>query len=112
MEESSNVNQVIVSVDASGTPSCDPHVVPVNGADAVLKYVLQTAGYAFPTDGAVVVAGASGQFPLPSRTLPGGTRATLYDRNTAAGTFSYTVFVKNVITGEIGRVDPSINNGG
>ncbi len=115
MEETSNAslaNQVIVTVNASGVPSCDPYVLPVNGTDAVLKFSLQTAGYIFPTDGAVVVNSASEQFPFPSRTLSSGTWATLYDRNTAAGTFNYTVMVKNATTGEIGRVDPMINNGG
>jgi hypothetical protein len=115
MEETSNASladQVIVTVDASGVPSCSPHVLPVNGSDAVLKFSLQTAGYVFPTDGAVVVNSASEQFPFPSRTLPSGSWATLYDRNTAAGTFGYTMSVKNAATGEIGRVDPTINNGG
>lgn len=115
MEETSNAgvaNQVIVTVNASGVPACDPLVLPVNGSDAVLKFSLQTAGYIFPTDGAVVVNSASEQFPYPSRTLASATWATLYDRNTAAGTFNYTVFVKNIATGEIGRVDPTINNGG
>jgi len=110
MEEFSTAAQVIVTVDASGTPACNPHVLPVNGSDAVLKFVLQTAGYVFPTDGAVVVNSASEQFPFPSRTLLNGTWATLYDRNTAAGTFNYSIFVKNATTGEIGRVDPTIQN--
>jgi len=43
-------------------------------------------------NGAVVVTNPGEQFPFPSRTLPpNDIKATLYDRNTAVGEFSYTV---------------------
>ena len=106
-------NHVIVTVEAGDTPVCDPHDLVVSGSDAVLKFSLQTPGYVFPKDGAVVVKDPGDEFPFPSRTLPpNDTHATLYDRNTGTGAFGYTVFVKKIATGEILRVDPTINNEG
>ena len=106
-------NHVIVTVEAGDTPVCNPHDLNVAGSDEVLKFSLQTPGYVFPKDGAVVVANPGDEFPFPSRTLPpNDTQATLYDRNTGTGAFGYTVFVKKVATGEILRVDPTINNEG
>jgi hypothetical protein len=111
--ENTKPNHVIVTVEADDTPVCNPHDLPVAGSDAVLKFSLQTAGYVFLKDGAVVVNDPGDEFPFPSRTLPpNDTMVTLYDRNTATGAFGYTVFVQKIATGEILRVDPTINNEG
>ena len=108
----SDPHQVIVTVDAAGTVVCTPEQVTVWDCDAVLKFLLKTDGYVFPTDDAVVVTNPGAQFPFPSRTLPKQpTKATLYDHNSAAGDFKYTVYVKDIATGKILELDPSIQNG-
>jgi hypothetical protein len=109
--QTSNPSQVTVTVDASGKPACSPDPVSVRGRDALLMFQLQTAGYVFPKDAAVVVSDPGSQFPQPSRTLPpNDTTATLLDRNTDAGAFKYTVTVKNVATGQLVPLDPTIIN--
>ena len=109
--QTSNPSRVTVTVDASGTPACSPDPVSVRGRDALLRFELQTAGYVFPKDGAVVVSDPGPQFPQPSRTLPPhDTTATLLDRNTEVATFKYTVTVKNVATGQLVPLDPTIIN--
>jgi len=108
----SDSHQVIVTVDAKKTVVCTPEQISVLGCDTVLKFLLQTDGYVFPKDNAVVVTNPGAQFPFPSRTLPKHpTKATLYDHNTAAGDFKYSVYVQDVATGQILVVDPIINNG-
>ena len=107
----SDPHQVIVTVDANKNVVCTPEGVTVSGCDTVLKFLLQTDGYVFREDDAVVVSDPGEQFPFPSRTLPKQpTKATLYDNNTVTGDFKYTVYVKDVATGAILFVDPMINN--
>jgi hypothetical protein len=107
----SDPHQVIVTVDAKKTVTCTPENVAVSGCDTVLKFVLQTAGYVFPKEGAVVVTDPGKQFPFPSRTLPKQpTKATLYDHNTVGGDFKYSVYVEDVATGKVLFVDPTIQN--
>jgi hypothetical protein len=109
--QTSNPSRVTVTVDASGTPVCSPDPVRVRGRDAQLMFELQTAGYVFPKDGAVVVSDPGSQFPQPSRTLPPhDTTATLLDRNTEVASFKYTVTVKNIATGQLVPLDPIIQN--
>lgn len=109
-----NINdshQVIVTVDAQKEVICTPEQVSVNGCDTVLKFLLQTDGYVFRKDDAVVVSNPGEQFPFPSRTVPKQpTKATLYDHNTVNGNFKYTVYVEDVATGEVLFVDPMIQN--
>lgn len=108
----SEAHQVIVTVDAKKNVVCTPEQVDVKGCDTVLKFLLKTDGYVFPKEGAVVVTNPGKQFPFPSRTLPKQpTKATLYDHNTEAGAFKYSVYVKNAVTGEVLLVDPTIQNG-
>jgi len=110
--QASDPHQVIVTVDANKTVVCTPEAISVLGCDTVLKFVLKTDGYEFPKDNAVVVTDPGQQFPFPSRTLPKHpTKATLYDHNTEAGDFKYSVYVKDVATGQILMVDPTIANG-
>lgn len=104
-------NQVIVTVEANGTVACSPEQLFVKSCDAVLKFELQTAGYVFPKDAAVVVDTPGKQFPFPSRTLPAHpTTATLYDHNTEARNFKYTVAVQRVSDGALLALDPTITN--
>lgn len=105
-------HQVIVTVDAKKNVVCTPeHVTVRDRCNAVLKFVLQTDGYVFPKERAVVVSNPGEQFPFPSRTLPKHpTKATLYDHNSAGGGFKYSVYVTDVATGEVLMVDPMIVN--
>ncbi|MGH6645080.1 MAG: hypothetical protein ACRED3_20535 [Bradyrhizobium sp.] len=107
-----DAHEVIVTVDAKKNVICTPdHVAVTDRCNAVLKFVLQTDGYVFPEQDAVVVTNPGKQFPFPSRTLPKHpTRATLYDDNSVGGAFKYSVYVKDATTGKILMVDPTINN--
>lgn len=108
----SDLHHVIVTVDANKNVVCNPEQISVLGCDTVLKFLLQTDGYVFPKENAVVVTNPGSQFPFPSRTLPKvPTKATLYDHNTEAGNFKYSVYVKDAATGQILMVDPTITNG-
>lgn len=108
----SDPHKVTVTVDADGTVVCTPEKVTVLDCDTVLKFVIETDGYVFPQNDAVVVTNPGKQFPFPSRTLPKQpTKATLYDHNSAAGDFKYTVYVEDVATGKTLELDPSILNG-
>lgn len=109
---SNDPHKVIVTVDAKGKVACAPDQVVVRGCDTVLKFLLRTEGYVFREKDAVVVDNPGDQFPFPSRTLrKQPTKATLYDHNSAPGDFKYTLYVKNVGTGEVLELDPTINNG-
>lgn len=109
---SKNPNHVTVTVDPLGKVACDPDPLPADGRDIHLKFVLNTAGYVFPQDAAVVVSNPGVEFPEPSRTLPpNDTQATLFDRNTQKGSFKYTVTVQQVATGNLIEYDPTIDNG-
>lgn len=105
-------HKVIVTVDAGKNVVCDPERVSVTDrCNAVLKFVLETDGYVFREQDAVVVSNPGKQFPFPSRTLPGNpAKATLYDDNSAGGSFKYSVYVKDAATGEVLMVDPMISN--
>lgn len=108
----SDPHKVIVTVEADGTVVCTPEQVTVLECDTVLKFLIETDGYVFPENNAVVVTDPGTQFPFPSRTVSKRpTKATLYDHNSAAGDFKYTVYVKDVATGKILELDPTINNG-
>ncbi len=113
MEDTSKIpNHVHVKVDSSDNVFCEPNPVPADGRDIKLKFVLKTDGYVFPQADAVVVSNPGTEFPEPSKTIgPDDTKATLLDRNTGPGTFTYTVIVKKVATGEFFRHDPMIDNG-
>ena len=113
MDETNKPNQVIVTVDANKTIVCTPDPLPALGHDIELKFVLKTEGYVFPNDDtAVVVTNPGPEFPRPSKTLPpGNTTATLFDRNSKAGSFKYTVNVWPSGGGQALSLDPMINNG-
>ena len=113
MEDTSKVpNHVHVTVDSSDKVFCDPNPLPADGRDIKLKFVLKTAGYVFPQTDAVVVSDPGTEFPEPSKTIgPEDTKATLFDRNTGPGSFAYIVTVKKLLTGELLKHDPTIENG-
>lgn len=104
-------NQVTVTVDAAGGVACVPEHLTVKGCDAVLKFTLKTAGCVFPKEGAVKVDKPGKQFPFPSRTLhKEPTKATLYDHNSKASNFKFTVTVQRVANGQLIELDPVIIN--
>lgn len=103
---------VVVTVGADNKPVCTPHTVRPQGSNVVLKFEVQTAGYAFPANGAVVVTDGGAQFPEPSQTIgPNDTVALLRDVNSNTGSYRYTVAVQRIADGEVLRVDPTIQNG-
>ena len=111
MNATSNPNHVHVTVDADGNVSCDPDPVWADGRKIHLKFELRTDGYVFPEDNAIVVQDGGTEFPDPSKTLgPDNRIATIYDHNSRAATFKYTVTVQKVGGGTI-EYDPVINNG-
>jgi hypothetical protein len=111
MDKARVPHRVSVTVDASGTIACEPDPVPVRGRNTRLKFELETKGYRFPQDGAVVVNDPSAQFPEKSRTLPPDqTKATLLDLNTQAGDHKYTVTVQQIASGKLTQLDPIIQN--
>ena len=104
-------NEVVVTVDAKGLITCTPDHLTVRGSDAVLKFSLETEGYVFPKEGAVVVENPGKEFPFPSRTLKARpTTATLYDYNTEVGKFKYMVTVQRLADGSRLELDPTIGN--
>ncbi len=103
---------VVVTVGADNRPVCTPDPVRVRGRNVVLTFELQTPGYVFPVNGAVVVADPGTQFPEPSRTVgPDDTLALLLDRNSDKAAYKYTVSVQRVASGEMLSLDPTIQNG-
>jgi len=111
MNATSQPNQVIVTVDTHGNVTCDPDPVCADGRKIHLKFLLQTEGYIFPEDNAIVVENGGTEFPDPSKTVgPDNVVAKIYDHNSCAGTFKYTVTVQKVGGGTIEH-DPLITNG-
>lgn len=98
-----------------GAVQCTPDPVRIRQADTLIVYTLATAGYAFPDEGAVVVAPGEGaltseEFPYPAW-QEDAQHVALFDRNAVAGNHSYTVTVVSA-SGEPLRHDPGIVNEG
>ena len=91
---------------AAGLP--DP--VPVRGLNAVLNFEMDTSGYVFVQENAVVVTAGGNEFPQPSNTSPDGKSVTLHDRNTSRADFKYTVTVQPQGGGKPIVYDPTIQN--
>ena len=104
-----SVQHVVVIVDVAGKLNCLPPVLDVTGTDVLLSFALKGSDWVFPERGAVRVKDGAGQFPYPSWTI-NGKQAALFDCNTAPGQFSYTLTVQHAITGQLRRLDPTINN--
>jgi len=102
-------NHVIVTVNSSGTPVCTPDTVQATGRNCILTFHLRTDGYVFPDSDAVVVTDGGTEFPTPS-TTPLPTKVHLFNRNSRRALFKYTVTVKEVSSGRLIPLDPSIQN--
>lgn len=107
---SNNVKHVNVSVDSSGAISCSPDPANLSGSNVLVVFRLDTPGYAFPENNAVVVSNPGSQFPYPSWTAYPG-YAVLFDLDGDDNSYSYTVSVVDLSTGRTLSVDPTIKNG-
>jgi hypothetical protein len=103
-----NPNEVTVALAADNQWTCTPDPIKPQGIGANIKFVLQTAGYAFRQSNAIVVQNPEDQFPDPSVTKD-TTHATLKDQNTKRGRFKYSVFLTDGSGNEV-EIDPTINN--
>ena len=101
---------VVVTVSATGDVTCTPDPVVVKATKSTLVFRLATPGWVFRAENAIVVAQPGTEFPEPSKTAPGGLKATLMDRDRSVGSFAYTVTVVQPSTGRVGSVDPTIEN--
>jgi hypothetical protein len=108
---SNNVKHVSVTVDSSGAVSCSPNTANLSGSNVLVVFRLDTPGYAFPVDNAVVVNNPGSQFPYPSWTAYPG-YAALFDLDSNTAEYSYTVNVIELSTGRTLSVDPAIKNNG
>lgn len=105
------VHTVTISVTPAGFIQCSPDPLPVRGRDATLTFLLETAGYRFPINRAVMVKAApNAQFPFPAQTRDART-VTLYDANTDDLLYPYTVRVISLEDERLIERDPSIENG-
>jgi|GEM_PF-1946980 len=105
-------NTVDVSV-VDGQVQVSPETLRVRGEDCTLNFRLQTAGYSFPTLGAIVIEGGhKGQFPQPPQWVD-AQHVTLRDRNCNRETrsYKYTVVVLDA-RGRRHALDPLIVNEG
>ena len=75
----------------------------------LIIYDLQSAGYAFPETGAIVVTSPGSQFPYAAW-VPSSSCAALLDLNTSTGDFHYTASAVHLASGETLRIDPTIRN--
>lgn len=106
---SNAVQHVLVTVDPAGQLRCRPDPVVVRGPNVLISFRLMTEGYAFPEQGAVVVAQPGDSFPIPAWTVSSAL-AVLLDRDDVAGDFAYTVTVVHVDSGRRLSVDPTVRN--
>lgn len=101
---------VQVSVTKGGRLVCAPDPVVVKACQGPLLFRLATPGYVFRNVDAIVVSQPGTDFPRPSTTSPGGTQATLWDRDRQRASYAYSVFVQEQASGRILSVDPTIEN--
>jgi hypothetical protein len=101
---------VAVSVQRDETIVCNPDPIDVKRGQRVLEFRLQTPGYVFREKDAIVVSNPGRDFPRPSVTSESGTKATLRDRDLDRREYKYSVYLKQVSTGRIISVDPTIRN--
>lgn len=104
------VAQVIVTVAGDETIVCSPDPIDVKAGQGAVEFQLQTPGYVFRQHNAIVVSNPGRDFPRPSVTSACGTKATLRDRDLDSREYKYSVFLKQLSSGRIISVDPTIRN--
>lgn len=89
---------------------CSPDPVDVTSLDSRLRFELPAQGdWVFPAHGAIVISDPGAQFPYGCHRV--GERVVLLkDRNTAKGSYKYTVNVRNRVNGQALSLDPEIRN--
>lgn len=106
----SNVQRVLIEVDAQGQPSAFPDPVDVRTPNVLLVFRLRGTEWAFPESGAIVVHQGGSAFPCPSWTL-GPQTAALLDLDPSPAVYEYTVTVVHTQTQQRLSFDPTIRNG-
>jgi hypothetical protein len=91
------------------TITCNPDPVVVGVCDTLISFSLDTSGYRFKTDGAIVLKEADPDFPYDSWTIS-PTHAALLDLCNTNQTFGYSVFIVRTSDGKEFSVDPFIQN--
>lgn len=109
--DTSNIQRLIVTVDAAGTMSVMPDPVNVTGPNVLLAFRLVGADWVFPDAGAIVVNDGGSAFPYPAWTV-NPQLAVLVDLDPSPADFSYTVTVVHATTQRRISVDPTIKNEG
>ena len=102
--------QVTVTVAGDQPLVCSPDPLDVKPGQGAVEFRLATPGYVFRQQNAIVVSNPGRDFPRPSVTSACGTQATLRDRDLDSREYKYSVFLKQLSTGLIISVDPTINN--
>lgn len=111
--ETGTTPDVTVTVVKSGSKTsivCSPDPVVVKSGHCSMVFKLDTAGYVFREEHAIVVSHPGTDFPRPSITSPDGRKATLVNRDREKNDYKYSVFLKDKATGRILFVDPTIQN--
>lgn len=109
-EASPDVTVTVVTNDGKTSIVCSPDPVVVKSGHCSMVFKLDTAGYVFREEYAVVVSKPGTDFPRPSSTSPSGTTATLWNRDSEKSSYKYSIFLKDLATGKILFVDPTIEN--
>lgn len=107
----SNIQRLIVTVDATGTLTVMPDPVRVAGSNVLLAFRLLGSDWAFPDEGAIVVHDGGSAFPYPAWTV-NPQLAVLVDLDSSPADFHYTVSVVHTTTQQRVSVDPTIKNEG
>ena len=102
--------RVTVTVQSDDAIVCSPDPIVVKPGQGALEFRLQTPGYVFRRQNAIVVSNPGRDFSRPSVTSACGTRATLRDRDLDSREYKYSVFLKQLSTARIVSVDPTIRN--
>lgn len=109
--ETSDIQRLIVTVDAGGTLSVLPDPANVTGPNVLLAFRLVGTDWVFPDDGAIVVQDGGSAFPYPAWTV-NPQLAVLLDLDPSPADFQYTVTVVHATTQQRISIDPTIKNEG
>lgn len=102
--------EVTVTVQDGETIVCSPDPISVKPGQGAVEFRLATPGYVFRQQNAIVVSDPGRDFPRPSVTSACGTKATIRDRDLDSRDYKYSVYIKQLSTGRILWVDPTIRN--
>lgn len=100
---------VTVTVNSDGTPSCTPDTLEVKDGPGNIVFTLQNPGDFIFAPNHPIVFGPNQQF---TTTSVAADSVTVSDANTnrVKKSYSYTVKLKNTVTGRITSSDPNVEN--